>query len=106
MRSLLHRSTIKIWSKHIHCWAERGSDEKEPSCSRDLHFSGPLAVNPLPELQFLLLQQQDDSDDKFDKMYILRKHTHKKTVCKLRVKWRQNQSRWFSPKRFLFLELQ
>lgn len=44
----------------------------------------------------------------FDKIDILHKYTLKNCVCQLSVKWRQNQTRQFSPKTgtFLFLELQ
>lgn len=60
-------STIKFWSKHILRWAERGSDENESSCSRNLHFLGPVAVTPLPELYFYFSNEENDNDNSSEK---------------------------------------
>ena len=63
-------SMIKFWSKHFLCWDEQGSDESESSCSRDLHFLDPVAVNPLPELYSYFSNEQDDSDNGFETVYV------------------------------------
>lgn len=77
-------STIKFWSKHILRWAERGSDENESSCSRNLHFLGPVAVTPLAELYFYFSNEEDDNDNSFEKTYDA--PVGERTVCTTRRK--------------------